>query len=157
MYLFISTATLTNLARQRCTLQSAPSMATLTLRRLALARCGRRGVASTPSSAASVPPSKRTEGSRKQTLLGLEQLGSIFVRFVICSQKQEGSAMRKRSGSAPANSCRSRSSSSFRPHQEVQVYEKLCYSPAAATLSYLEKVSKWVLPFFFFSLFIRLL
>jgi hypothetical protein len=122
IYVFISTGTLTNLARQRCTLQSAPSMATLTLRRLALARCGRRGVALMPSSAASVPPSKRTEGSRKQTLLGLEQLGSIFVRFVICSQKQGGSAMRKRRGSAPGNSCRRRSCR-CRPHQEVQVYK----------------------------------
>ncbi|KAJ6920671.1 hypothetical protein NC651_014303 [Populus alba x Populus x berolinensis] len=55
-----SFATLTNLARPKCTLQ-------------------------------------KMEGNLKQTLLELVLLGCIFVRFVICSLKQEGLAMRKRS------------------------------------------------------------
>lgn len=96
--------TLTNLGRPRCTLQSALSLGILTLRRLARAHCGRLGEASTHSSDAFEPPSKRTEGSQKQTHLGLELLGCISVRFVIYSQKQEGSVMRKRSGSAHRNS-----------------------------------------------------
>jgi hypothetical protein len=144
--LFLSTGTLTNLAKRRCTLQSAPSMATLTLRRLARARCARRGVALTRSSAASEPPSKRTGESRKPTRLGLEQLDSIFERFVICSQKQGGSAMRKRSGSAPGNSCRHRS---CRRHQ-VQVYENSTDRSPPATRPLLLQSLKMGTPFFLF-------
>lgn len=139
----ISTGTLTNLARPRCILQSAPSMATLTLQLLAHARCARPGAVSTRSSDASEPPSKRTEGSLKQIHLGLEQLDSFFVRFVICSQKQEGSAMRKRRGSAPGNSYHHNSY-----HPQVQVNKEIHYPWKFYCPGLFELLNfKWVLPF----------
>lgn len=138
--------TLTNLGRPRCTLQSALSLGTLTLRRLARAHCDRRGEASTHSSDAFEQPSKRTEGSQKQTHLGLELLGCISVRFVIYSQKQEGSVMRKRSGSAHRNSWHHRYRSSYhhqvmqliinKPIHSLSIYQKNNYSPNTSPSSY---------------------
>jgi len=92
-----SFATLTNLARPKCTLQSAPFMATQTHPPPAHALSARPGVALTRSLDASEQPLRKMEGNLKQTLLELVLLGCIFVRFVICSLKQEGLAMRKRS------------------------------------------------------------
>lgn len=138
--------TLTNLGRPRCTLQSALSLGTLTLRRLARAHCDRHGEASTHSSDAFEQPSKRTEGSQKQTHLGLELLGCISVRFVIYSQKQEGSVMRKRSGSAHRNSWHHRYRSSYhhqvmqliinKPIHSLSIYQKKTYSPNTSPSSY---------------------
>lgn len=92
-----SFATLTNLAKPKYTLQSVLFMATQTHLPLAPAHSARPGVALMPLSDASEQPSRKMEASPKQTLLELVLLGCIFVRFVICSLKQEGLAMRKRS------------------------------------------------------------
>jgi hypothetical protein len=72
-------------------------MATQTHLPLAPAHSARPGVALMRLSDASEQPSRKMEASPKQTLLELVLLGFIFVRFVICSLKQGGLAMRKRS------------------------------------------------------------
>jgi hypothetical protein len=94
-------------------------MDTLTLQPLVRALFDKLGVASTHSSDASELPSKRTVGSLKQTHLGLELLDCISVRFVICSQKQEGSVTRKRSENAHRNSCHHSNNSNS--HHQVQL------------------------------------
>ncbi|KAK2969466.1 hypothetical protein RJ640_016818 [Escallonia rubra] len=61
----------------------------------------RLGAASTPSSAASAPPSRRTEASPSQTQLGRAPSGFTSVKSAIRSPKHGGSATRRRSGAHP--------------------------------------------------------
>ncbi|KAL0461100.1 UNVERIFIED_CONTAM: protein LIGHT-DEPENDENT SHORT HYPOCOTYLS 1 [Sesamum latifolium] len=88
--------------------QSAPSTVTPTLPPPAPARSARPGAASTPSSAASAPLTRKMEATQRLTPLVLEPYGFTSEKSAICSRRLEGLATRRKNGNAPHNRWRRR-------------------------------------------------